>query len=32
MPRDLEYENANIGYDQYNEDEEGIKCKNYELY
>jgi len=31
MPRDLEYENANIGYDQYNEDEEGIKCKNYEL-
>jgi hypothetical protein len=31
MPRDLEYENANIGYDQYNNDEEGIKCKNFEL-
>ena len=33
MPRDLEYENNNIGYDcQYTiEDGGGIKCKNYEL-
>ena len=28
MPRDLEYENTNIGYDQYNDNEEGVKCKN----
>lgn len=33
MSRDLEYENANIGYDeQYTEEKGGgIKCKNYEL-
>ena len=33
MPRDLEYENANIGYDWQctEEDGGGIKCKNYEL-
>ena len=33
MERDFDYENNNIGYDcQYTEEEEGgIKCKNYEL-
>ena len=36
MPRDLEYEQANIGYgydyptDKYPTDKKGIKCKNYE--